>query len=1231
MKNRFNLKVFLSITVVFTAMLIMSVCSHAATIAIEAEDMDIYQYFSVMEDETSSEGKYIKSDVNSWGNTANGLTINDFPEDDKDAEFKFNAPEDGRYTLYVRLRMNISGNSVHYIVDDSVAQIFPGGSGAQLTNWRWIKCLSFKLTKGEHTLRFQHRGRSLDIDKVIFTTDVSFAPSGIGELPEKENVLYKEKSGYLFYQLPSHVPSGERPRVMVRKDDLNKIRENLVHPANLDIYKNVQELANNNSDCKLSTPNTIASMNYNDEKLAYIEARAFMYLVTGDKDWGEKARDGLLNYLKTVSVGVTPSTDGQRYGGHILFVTACVYDWCYDIFTPEERREIITLCDDKIFTIIENGWPPNFTTGGMQLSSHSTENSYLKDILAFSIAVYDEEPYFYNTNVGLLIEQYFPVRNYRSNGGYNFDGSNYSVYRGLCDAYSNYLLSKIGYDALDIENAKMPYQFIYTLRPDGVRLADGDVAGSNFAPQRAISYSAFYLLNSTLIKDQYIKGYYYTKDNSTGSSHQDAISGPIYLITNDTSVEGRSFKDLPLTKYFGSPAGVMVARTGWNMGLDTNDVVAMMKLPEHFWGSHEHYDAGSFQIFYKGMLALDSGLYASDPYTDENGVFWPATGWGTTPHDFSYHKATIGHNCMLVVDPSEDMSGMTSYGGQKKVRTGANTASSIEELKGNDYRRSEILGYDYGPDMHTPEYTYFEGDLTNAYTDKVSDYSRSFMFLNLFDEKIPAAMIVFDRMETRSSDLEKIWLLHSQEEPEVSGNRTIIRRTEGHNNGRLINDTLLPEKAKIEKVGGKGKEFWVDGENLYVHDKEEFGEGGKWRVEISPKNPNKKDYFLNVMQLSDNDDTVTPLEVTYKDLDKYIGIYIKDRAVFLRKDKGVESRELTIEAEADGELSYIVTNLKEGSWRVYNETGKEVISETVNGENGVLYFKEKAGKYTLKWEYSFNIPKKDFDVLNSVKEIDEQPVYVLHNGYLDDSAYESEYGNAMIDIERYIKRTDSGSVTVNDDIITISNDDLSLSYKNGSDTVVVNGIEEVKMSEPVVIKDGKFFVPADSMSSYTGLAINYSSYKKLLSFEEIKYVVEGANEKIYQYRDKNIAKIKDITFANDFIYTGYNAVDGSTGSNWSSRMNEAFLQFELMETYKIEKVSLAHYLGAQRVQYFGLYTSLDGKKWTEVYKGESSGKTTNFQDVVFDAPIEAKYLKFVGYGNSDNEINNLSEIIIYVK
>lgn len=109
--------------------------------------------------------------------------------------------------------------------------------------------------------------------------------------------------------------------------------------------------------------------------------------------------------------------------------------------------------------------------------------------------------------------------------------------------------------------------------------------------------------------------------------------------------------------------GHMIARTSWEDGLDSNAVVAQMKVGELWFANHHHLDAGHFQIYYKGLLAGDSGRYNL---------------YGSA-HDGAYNKRTIAHNTMLVYDPNEKMSyfGSVNDGGQ---RVAGGEKSTIERI-----------------------------------------------------------------------------------------------------------------------------------------------------------------------------------------------------------------------------------------------------------------------------------------------------------------------------------------------------------------------------------------------------------------------------------------------------------------------------------------------------------------------------------------------------------------------
>ena len=160
----------------------------------------------------------------------------------------------------------------------------------------------------------------------------------------------------------------------------------------------------------------------------------------------------------------------------------------------------------------------------------------------------------------------------------------------------------------------------------------------------------------------------------------------------------------------------------------------------------------------------------------------------------------------------------------------------LEGLLKGDFKTGDVMGQGWGPDAKKPLYTYLKGDLTAAYSAKVKQVQRSFVFLNLGTQPVPAALVVFDRVVSSNPSFQKYWLLHSITEPVIDGSTTTITLTSNHWNGKLTNTTLLPaqDNARIEKVGGPGKEFWVFGKNYPNAENPPDPETGAWRIEVTP-------------------------------------------------------------------------------------------------------------------------------------------------------------------------------------------------------------------------------------------------------------------------------------------------------------------------------------------------------------------------------------------------------------
>jgi heparin/heparan-sulfate lyase len=388
----------------------------------------------------------------------------------------------------------------------------------------------------------------------------------------------------------------------------------------------------------------------------------------------------------------------------------------------------------------------------------------------------------------------------------------------------------------------------------------------------------------------------------------------------------------------------MVARTGWG----DDGVIAEMKVNVYNFNEHQHADAGAFQIYYKGPLAIDSGVYEG---TDG--------GYGGS-HDTNYLKRTIAHNCLLVYDPNEtfrrgsrhpanDGGQAPPNGGEEPGDVGLSTPQppTLASAVAN-YRTGTVLGHGFGPDPQTPQYTYLKGDITQAYGKKVSRVERSFVFLNLAGQRVHAALVVFDRVISTNAAFRKYWLLHSMEQPRIDGMSITVAPEQRGWQGKLVDQVLLPTAVRITPVGGPGKEFWVFGRNYPSepppHDDPNEYEIGAWRVEVSPSDAAKDDTFLNVIQITDRE--VPPLLAERIEQGRTVGVRIADWTVLFQRDGRRTDRALGFRSEGQ---RFLVTDLAAGSWSVMRGAVPASKDRIVSSEEGALWFSGSPGYYTLQW------------------------------------------------------------------------------------------------------------------------------------------------------------------------------------------------------------------------------------------------------------------------------------------
>jgi sialate O-acetylesterase len=104
-----------------------------------------------------------------------------------------------------------------------------------------------------------------------------------------------------------------------------------------------------------------------------------------------------------------------------------------------------------------------------------------------------------------------------------------------------------------------------------------------------------------------------------------------------------------------------------------------------------------------------------------------------------------------------------------------------------------------------------------------------------------------------------------------------------------------------------------------------------------------------------------------------------------------------------------------------------------------------------------------------------------------------------------------------------------------------------------------------------------------------------------------------------------NAVDGDLATRWSAEGNGKWLRMDLGRLRSIAAVEIAFAAGDRRNSFFVLEASADGTNRAVLFEGQSGGKTVGFERFEF-APVEARFVRYTGFGNSDNEWNSLLEM-----
>jgi len=528
------------------------------------------------------------------------------------------------------------------------------------------------------------------------------------------------------------------------------------------------------------------------------------------------------------------------YRGDQAKPVAHAYDWLYDQWDDTQRVALREKLAEGVEYLV------NFIRSD-RLSPYNVflYNSPFQALLAANLALYADDPrgelnmrFTYDLWKHRVLPAWRQVMG--QNGGWHEGGEYIGIGIGQAIYQAPAMWrSATGEDLFRTEPAFRGFlEFItYRKRPDGTDFRWGDAGFFNrIVPDLvplALEYrhAAAYNLRPPEARPQ-------------------PSSWPWGPLTDATLLDPEANKSLPLAKHFDG-IGLIVARSGW--GPDATYVT--FKAGDNFW-SHSHLDQGAFTLYKAGELALDSGFYGPQYGSD---------------HHMNYMYQSIAHNLITVTDPDDDSpsSGknvrtIANDGGQRRIGSGWGLESAPIDL--NDWLDQRDL-YHTGTMQR-----YFEGhdsvvavaDITPAYTNsrsatgefshrtrRVERMWRTFIYDHASD-----VVIVRDVVKSTRAEFRKRWLLHTQTEPSISGQNFFVSLPPVTgavpSGGNLTALVLLPDQAILEKVGGPGFEFFVDGKNYdengtlaaIIQKKGQPTEAGNWRMEVSPSLQQHDDEFL---------------------------------------------------------------------------------------------------------------------------------------------------------------------------------------------------------------------------------------------------------------------------------------------------------------------------------------------------------------------------------------------------
>jgi hypothetical protein len=111
--------------------------------------------------------------------------------------------------------------------------------------------------------------------------------------------------------------------------------------------------------------------------------------------------------------------------------------------------------------------------------------------------------------------------------------------------------------------------------------------------------------------------------------------------------------------------------------------------------------------------------------------------------------------------------------------------------------------------------------------------------------------------------------------------------------------------------------------------------------------------------------------------------------------------------------------------------------------------------------------------------------------------------------------------------------------------------------------------------------------------------------------------------------TPANTVDNRLSTRWSANGDGQWIQYDLGTARMVGHVKIAFYNGNTRSGLFDLQLSTDNSTWFNARAGARSGGTTTQEETFDFADRQARWVRYVGHGNTGNAWNSLLEVSVF--